>query len=123
MLQGVFQSAVEANLIGFDERMSKFHELIVMNSGNEVAPAHLEMLEDIGVFWRGPGAIVRRDSTLLHRLVVPYGTQAWSLFLMGPKRREWGFAAPNGWVHNEDYESDVIEVEAEQAPMSLAAPA
>lgn len=29
----------------------------------------------------------------------PNGKYAWTLFITGPKVREWGFLCPNGWVH------------------------
>ena len=31
------------------------------------------------------------------------GTHAWSLFVPGPKLREWGFIVNDKWMHNEKY--------------------
>jgi hypothetical protein len=31
------------------------------------------------------------------------GERAVSLFMTGPKVREWGFACPKGWVHWRDF--------------------
>lgn len=46
---------------------------------------------------RGAGDIVFRRARDAHRLVVPYGGSAWSLFVTGPRRRIWGFHCPQGW--------------------------
>lgn len=48
-----------------------------------------------GQKWRGPGSLVFRAAKALHRLEV--GPASWSLFLTGPRFREWGFACPQGW--------------------------
>lgn len=45
--------------------------------------------------WRGIG---KRRHLELQR-VVP----CWSLFITGPRVREWGFLCPNGWVHWRDF--------------------
>lgn len=49
-------------------------------------------------FWRGAGAVVFRRATALHRLELPDGGEAWSLFINGPKSRVWGFSCEKGWV-------------------------
>lgn len=62
--------------------------------------------------WRGPGSIIVRRATDAHRLVLPDRTDgwgdplddeskhdSWSLFITGPKKREWGFWCPKGWKH------------------------
>lgn len=51
--------------------------------------------------WRGPGSIVFRRATALHRLEIEKGSPhgAWTLFITGPRIREWGFACPQGWRH------------------------
>lgn len=46
---------------------------------------------------RAPGSIVGRRPTAAHRLEVDAGRPCWSLFLTGPKVREWGFWCPQGW--------------------------
>jgi hypothetical protein len=46
---------------------------------------------------RGPGSIVARRSTAAHRLEIAAGTPCWSLFITGPKVRDWGFWCPKGW--------------------------
>lgn len=46
---------------------------------------------------RRAGAIVLRRATQLHRLEVVDGP-VWTLFVTGPRVREWGFQCPQGWV-------------------------
>ena len=52
-----------------------------------------------GTFIREPGDVVMRQATDMHRLELIDGEPAVSLFMTGPKVREWGFACPKGWVH------------------------
>ncbi len=56
-----------------------------------------------GRFTRIAGDIVEREATDLHRLEVIPGECAISLFITGPKVREWGFQCPQGWVHWEKF--------------------
>lgn len=50
---------------------------------------------------RSAGETVERRATDTHRLIVPEGGRSVSLFITGPKVREWGFWCPDGerWVH------------------------
>jgi hypothetical protein len=50
-----------------------------------------------GVFERKTGDVINRKATDSHRLEVPNGGRAVSLFLTGPIVREWGFHCPQGW--------------------------
>ena len=54
---------------------------------------------------RLPGKWRWRKSTDFHRLELPDGiTSSWSLFLMGPKLKDWGFQDRNGnWVQWREY--------------------
>lgn len=56
-----------------------------------------------GVFERVAGSTVQRLATDRHRLEVFPGERAISLFMTGPKLREWGFHCPKGWVHWRDF--------------------
>lgn len=42
--------------------------------------------------WRRPGSIVFRRATDRHRLEIPEGGEAWSLFIMGPWQRKLGLS-------------------------------
>lgn len=52
---------------------------------------------------RVAGSIVSRQATDAHRLEIPDGGRALSLFITGPKLREWGFHCPKGWVRWQDF--------------------
>lgn len=41
--------------------------------------------------WRGPGSVLRRPSTFIHRVEVPEGRESWSLIFRGPREQSWGF--------------------------------
>lgn len=54
-----------------------------------------------GTHYRGPGSVVLRKATARHRLVLPVRggySYCWSLFITGPRIRNWGFHCPQGWV-------------------------
>jgi hypothetical protein len=71
--------------------------------------------------WRKPGTFVFRRAEAAHRLmlhIAAYATRwnfdvitghrpvyrpCWSLFLTGPRIREWGFHCPKGWVKWTDF--------------------
>lgn len=67
--------------------------------------------------WYGPGAIVFRFARSSHRVELsrywvswrgvwyPSDAEvpAWTLFLTGPRIREWGFHCPNGWRHWKEF--------------------
>lgn len=45
------------------------------------------------------GSVLFRKATHTHRIELPEGRPAWTLFVTGPRVREWGFHCPQGWVH------------------------
>lgn len=54
----------------------------------------------------GPGAVILRRPEYAHRLELAHGAQrhsVWTLFMTGPKCREWGFYAAKGWMHWKAY--------------------
>jgi len=53
--------------------------------------------------WRGPGhfRICRPES--YHRVELKPGVTAWTLFMPGPHKRQWGFLVDNKWIHNDNY--------------------
>ena len=44
--------------------------------------------------WHGPGSILWRPAHSLHKLIVPAGETAWTLFITGKKSQTWGFKPP-----------------------------
>lgn len=53
--------------------------------------------------WHGPGSILLRPAHSWHRLVLPPGETAWTLFCTGPNAQEWGFLTEAGKVHWRKY--------------------
>lgn len=43
--------------------------------------------------WYGPGSILFRKADSYHRLEIPEGKTAWTLFVTGRYQRKWGFLA------------------------------
>lgn len=69
----------------------------------------LEIYQNPNKFYRSTkhitvGNWTYRSAKFAHRLVVP--TQAYSpvtIFITGPRIREWGFHCPKGWKHWKDF--------------------
>lgn len=73
---------------------------------------YYEVLPHVGptshfVRWRAPGSFTFRRAEAAHRLDLPLFCEGrekwvyrscWSLFITGPRIREWGFHCPKGWV-------------------------
>ena len=53
--------------------------------------------------WRGPGSFRISGATSYHRIELEPGVTAWTLFMPGPQKREWGFWVNNKWIHNDTY--------------------
>lgn len=51
----------------------------------------------------GPGSIRFRRGSTFHRLEVQPGESVWTLFIIGPKRRDWGFMTEIGKIGWKDY--------------------
>ncbi len=55
-----------------------------------------------GAFLRRPGSIRFRSGRSFHRLELVNGP-VWTLFVFGPRYRNWGFLTPRGWVDHETH--------------------
>jgi hypothetical protein len=64
--------------------------------------------------WRGPGSFRVCGANSYHRIELDPSITAWSLFMPGPQKREWGFLVKNKWIHNEDYLKDYLTQMAKQ---------
>ena len=53
--------------------------------------------------WRGPGHFRVCSATSYHRIELDPNVTAWTLFMPGPQKREWGFLVNNKWIHNDQY--------------------
>jgi hypothetical protein len=56
--------------------------------------------------WRGPGSFRFGRMHNYHRIELKPGVNAWTLFFVGPRKREWGFLVDDCWIHNETYLSE-----------------
>ena len=57
-----------------------------------------------GKFWRSPGHFRVASSDSFHRLEVKQNVKCWTLFIVGPKVREWGFLKEGTtWQRWDDY--------------------
>ena len=61
------------------------------------------VLSEPDTFTRFEGETIRRNAQDAHRLALLHQSgknYAMTLFMTGPKKREWGFWYLHGWVHN-----------------------
>jgi hypothetical protein len=54
-------------------------------------------------YWRGPGHFRICKPNSYHRIELKEGVTAWTLFMPGPQKREWGFLVNNKWIPNGEY--------------------
>lgn len=61
---------------------------------------------------RRPLSWTMRDATTLHRIEVAEGTEgtAWTLFITGKRKRQWGFLTKDGWQPANEYDRQPVEV-------------
>ena len=79
--------------------------LILKGGYYEWIPEFNSKSEKIGEkrMWRGPGHFRVCSATSYHRIELDPNITAWTLFMPGPQKREWGFFVKNKWIHNEQY--------------------
>lgn len=53
--------------------------------------------------WCGPGSVRLAGAKSLHRIELDPNVTCWTLFMPGPKQRDWGFLVKNKWVQWEEY--------------------
>jgi len=53
--------------------------------------------------WRGTGTFRFGKMNTYHRIELDPDVTAWTLFFVGPRKREWGFLVNNKWIHYETY--------------------
>lgn len=82
------------------------------NMSNILAGGYTEILcmtkdeptaANTGSYHRKPGDVVYRKANWSHRLLLPLEIPyTMTLFMMGPRVRDWGFWYPDGWVSHKD---------------------
>lgn len=53
--------------------------------------------------WRGPGSFRVCRANSFHRIELDPSVDCWTLFMPGPKQRDWGFLSKGKWVQWEQY--------------------
>ena len=53
--------------------------------------------------WRGPGHFRVSKANSFHRIELDPEITCWTLFMPGPKQRDWGFLVQNTWIQWEQY--------------------
>jgi hypothetical protein len=94
--------------------------LILKGGYYEWVPQFNNNGEMIGQFrhWRGPGHFRICKPSSYHRIELKDGVTAWTLFMPGPHRREWGFLVKNKWIQHEKYLKERYE-QAGNQPRSI----
>jgi len=62
-----------------------------------------------GRFWRKAGTIRFARCHSLHRVELEPGVDVWTIFIPGPKLRDWGFLRKGEWVQHEQYLKEKYE--------------
>lgn len=75
------------------------------NSSYLLDGCYIEHMPGPTTIQRWPGEYVTRKATDSHRIELIDGKPVLSLFITGPKVREWGFHCPQGWRHWRDFTS------------------
>lgn len=93
-----------------DDRAS--HDHMYVNVSFLLEGAYKEYTE-AGMFEHKQGDLIGRKPTTLHRLELYQDLASvrgeeklqpcWTLFITGPRVREWGFKINGGWMHWEEY--------------------
>mgnify|MGYP006950337616 CR=1 FL=1 len=53
--------------------------------------------------WRGPGSFRVSSADSFHRIELDPAVTCWTLFMPGPKQREWGFVQRGKWIRHDEY--------------------
>ena len=53
--------------------------------------------------WRGAGHFRTCSASSYHRIELDPSVECWTLFMPGPKQREWGFLSKGKWIQWEQY--------------------
>jgi len=82
-----------------------YFTLILIGGYYEWVPVFNTLGEKINEirYWRGPGHFRICKPNSYHRVELKPGVTAWTLFMPGPHKRQWGFLVDNKWIHNDNY--------------------
>lgn len=92
-----------------DDESHDLHDHPYDNMSIVLKGGYWEHFNLFDAIWRAPGAIIFRRAATAHRLTLERTaenaapTPSVSLFVTGPRTREWGFHAPDGWLPYKEY--------------------
>lgn len=72
--------------------------IILRNGYDEVTSDNWDVVQRVSRYIAG-SVRFHASGRFAHRLVLIGDRACWSLFVTGPKTREWGFWCKKGWVH------------------------
>jgi hypothetical protein len=104
-IPGIFQIAIHRFWKSDDDGGLHDHPWLFWGS-YILEGGYREHLPDGTVAWRRPGHFRLRHGWQRHRIELPYeGAEVWTLFIMGPKVRAWGFIpdSTGQWIHWRPY--------------------
>lgn len=78
------------------------HDHMYWNVSVLLRGRYTEHMQDGRTVVRKAGAIILRRPEAAHRIELTDG-EVWTLFITGPRVREWGFLCPQGWRHWKDF--------------------
>lgn len=84
-----------------DDDDRALHDHPWINASVVLSGRYREIMPD-GVAERRRGSVTVRPARAFHRIEV-IAHPVWTLFLTGPRTREWGFLCPQGWRHWKDF--------------------
>jgi hypothetical protein len=77
------------------------HDHMYVNASIILRGSYIEHFADGTTRLRRPGNVVLRRPTTAHRVELINGAPVVTLFVTGPRVRNWGFLCPGGWVPHE----------------------
>lgn len=90
------------HLVLRSDRDKEFHDHPWWNCSILLDGTYREMMPE-EVCDRASGKVIFRKATAMHRLELIDDKPATTLFITGPRIREWGFQCPQGWVHWKEF--------------------
>lgn len=98
-------SNVYLHLFGRSDEDRALHDHPWNNTSFIIKGRYREHLATGQHMLRVAGDFIRREAKEAHRVELIHDEPVVSLFVTGPKIREWGFECPGGWRHWLDFEA------------------
>lgn len=100
-----------------------FVSIVLRGGYDEVRPHGYRSGARVGEWWparyekrRGCLSIAFRRSTDLHRISRLHRRPTWTLLLVGPRRRDWGYSVGGRWISHDIYHREHLGLVPEAYP-------